>query len=199
MLSETIDEGLGRYQIGQRIRELRQSKNLGLVEMGDHTGLSPGMLSRIETGRLYPTLPTLLRVAMVFGVGLDHFFAPDRQRPLREVVRKADRIRLPDRMDSPQPAFEFESLDFPVEGQRVAAFLAEFPPPGAEAAPHHHTGHERIYVISGALRVQFPDDTITLDAGDAITFDATAPHAYQAVGPEPCTAVVVTDSLPGPG
>jgi hypothetical protein len=32
------------------------------------------MLSKIERGQLFPTLPTLLRIAMVFGVGLEHFF-----------------------------------------------------------------------------------------------------------------------------
>lgn len=193
MLSETIDEGLGRYEIGPRIRELRQTKNLGLVELGAHTGLSPGMLSRIETGRLYPTLPTLLRIAMVFGVGLDHFFTQDRQRPLREVVRKADRIRLPDRMGNAQPSYEFESLDFPVEGRRVAAFFAEFHPAGPEKTAHHHPGHERIYLISGSLVLEFLDEEIALEAGDAITFDASIPHSYQATGPEPCTGIVVTE------
>lgn len=193
MLSETIDEGLGRYEIGPRIRELRQTKNLGLVELGSHTGLSPGMLSRIETGRLYPTLPTLLRIAMVFGVGLDHFFAPNRDRPLREVVRKADRIRLPDRIGNAHPSYEFESLDFPVEGRRVAAFFAEFNPVGPDTTNHHHAGQERIYVISGTLQLQFPDGEVSLQAGDAITFDATAPHSYQGLGGTPCTGIVVTD------
>lgn len=193
MLSETIDEGLGRYEIGPRIRELRQTKNLGLVEFGAHTGLSPGMLSRIETGRLYPTLPTLLRIAMVFGVGLEHFFTQDRQRPLREVVRKTDRIRLPDRMGSAQPSYEFESLDFPVEGRRVAAFYAEFHPAGPDTGTHHHAGQERIYVISGTLQLGFAEGEVTLEAGDAITFDATAPHSYQGIGSDPCTGIVVTE------
>ncbi len=193
MLSETIDEGLGRYDIGPRIRELRQTKNLGLVELGEHTGLSPGMLSRIETGRLYPTLPTLLRIAMVFGIGLEHFFTQDRQRPLREVVRKSDRIRLPDRMGNAHPSYEFESLDFPVEGRRVAAFFAEFHPAGPDTAPHHHPGLERIYVITGTLLLRFPDGDVSLESGDAIAFDATSPHSYQGIGSDRCTGIAVTE------
>ena len=195
MLSETIDEGLGRYDIGPRIRELRQTKNLGLVELGEHTGLSPGMLSRIETGRLYPTLPTLLRIAMVFGIGLEHFFTQDRQRPLREVVRKADRIRLPDRMGNTHPSYEFESLDFPVEGRRVAAFYAEFHPASPDTVAHHHAGNERIYVITGTLLLRFPDGDVLLEAGDAITFDATSAHSYQGTGDERCTGVVVIEDV----
>ena len=48
-------------------------KKLGLAQLGEHTGLSPALLSKIERGNLFPTLPTLLRIAMVFGVGLEHF------------------------------------------------------------------------------------------------------------------------------
>lgn len=195
MLSETIEEGLSRYEIGRRIRALRQAKDLGLIELGAHTGLSPGMLSRIETGRLYPTLPTLLRIAMVFGVGLDHFFIDDRHRPLRAIVRKADRIRLPDRSGNAQPAYEFESLDFPVEGRRIAAFFAEFPPESPGSAAHVHTGHERIFVITGTLLLRFPDEEISLSAGDAITFDAAEPHSYHGLGHETCTAIVVTEEV----
>jgi transcriptional regulator with XRE-family HTH domain len=48
------------------------------------------MLSKIERGRLFPTLPTLLRIALVFGVGLEFFFAGAREKPLVAVVRKKD-------------------------------------------------------------------------------------------------------------
>jgi transcriptional regulator with XRE-family HTH domain len=44
---------------------------MGLVELEKHSGLSPAMLSKIEREQLFLTLPTLLRIAMVFSVGLD--------------------------------------------------------------------------------------------------------------------------------
>ena len=74
MLSETLTAGLERYRIGPKVRALRLRKKLGLVQLGQHTGLSPAMLSKIERGQLFPTLPTLLRIALLFGVGLEHFF-----------------------------------------------------------------------------------------------------------------------------
>src|SRR3954453_3592342 len=97
MLSETLATGLEQYKIGEKIRSLRLRKKLGLVQLGEHTGLSPAMLSKIERGQLFPTLPTLLRIALVFGVGLEHFFVDTSERPVMAVVRKADRLRLPDR------------------------------------------------------------------------------------------------------
>ena len=64
----TVVEGLRPYEIGEKLRTLRLRKSMGLVQLGEHTGLSPAMLSKLERGRLFPTLPTLLRIAMVFSV-----------------------------------------------------------------------------------------------------------------------------------
>src|SRR6476620_12765532 len=97
MLSATLQEGLSEYAIGTKIRVLRLKKKMGLVELGQHTGLSPALLSKIERGRLFPTLPTLLRVALVFSVGLEYFFAGAREKPLVAVAPKADRVQLPER------------------------------------------------------------------------------------------------------
>jgi transcriptional regulator with XRE-family HTH domain len=70
MLSDTLTEGLQKYAIGEKVRRLRLRKKMRLVELGRHADLSAAMLSKVECGRLFPTLPTLLRIAMVFNVGL---------------------------------------------------------------------------------------------------------------------------------
>ena len=81
-----------------RIRALRLAKGISLVQLGKHSGLSSGLLSKIERGILIPPLPTLLRIALVFGVGLEQFFA-DKAKPVMAVVRKQDRLRLPNDPD----------------------------------------------------------------------------------------------------
>src|SRR2546421_11208260 len=96
-VNETISDGLGRYSIGEKLRTLRLRKSLGLVELGKHTGLSAALLSKLERGKLFPTLPTLLRIAMVFGVGLDFFFTDERKRHLVGGVGKEERGRFPER------------------------------------------------------------------------------------------------------
>jgi transcriptional regulator with XRE-family HTH domain len=99
MQNKTIQEGLKPYAVGEKMRALRLKKSMGLVELGQHTGLSAPMLSKLETGRLIPTLPTLLRIAMVFGVGLDYFFTDERKRHVVAVVRKSERLRFSDRTE----------------------------------------------------------------------------------------------------
>lgn len=192
MVSETLATELERYRIGPRIRALRLKKKLGLAQLGEHTGLSTAMLSKIERSQLFPTLPTLLRIAMVFGVGLDHFFVEDSTQPLVKVVRADQRMRLPTPPGEAPPAYLFESLDYPVADRRMESFYAEFPPDAQPSKPHQHGSAELIYLMDGALKVSIGDETVQLGKGDAVYFDSSVPHSYQRTGSGTCSAIVVT-------
>jgi mannose-6-phosphate isomerase-like protein (cupin superfamily) len=192
MLTPTLSEGLSRYQIGPKLRALRLKKKMGLVELGKHTGLSPAMLSKVERARLFPTLPTLLRIALVFGVGLDHFFSTGQQPP-RAVVRRGDRQRFPDRPGARHPAYHFECLDYPATNRPMSSYLVEFEPVDPDDVRlHRHDGSEMIYVVQGRLAVHFGDSEEVLDAGDSIFFDASQMHGYRRAGAKRCEAIVVT-------
>ena len=193
MLSPTLQKGLTGYAIGEKIRALRLKKKMGLVELGKHTGLSPAMLSKIERGRLFPTLPTLLRVALVFSVGLDFFFSGAREKPLAAVMRRSERIRLPDRPGGRDVAFRFESLDYGATERRFNSYFAEFFPVAPDKLrPHQHPGVEFIHTLEGTLSVHLNGDEYVLEAGDSMYFDSTVPHAYRRSGGKSCTALVVT-------
>jgi transcriptional regulator with XRE-family HTH domain len=195
MLSKTLQDGLDDYRIGTKIRALRLKKKIGLVDLGKHTGLSAALLSKIERGRLFPTLPTLLRIALVFGVGLEYFFAGARDKPLVAITRKSLRVELPERPGAREAAYRFASLDYPATERRFNCYLAEFSAvPADKLRPHDHAGVEFIYVINGTLSVHINGEEHVLDAGDAIYFDATTPHAYPRSGGRACSAVVVTSS-----
>lgn len=193
MLSKTLEEGLGKYAIGDKLRALRLRKKIGLVDLGKHTGLSPALLSKLENAKLFPTLPTLMRIAMVYSVGLDHFFAPPENDPVRSIVRRSERQRFPDRPGVADVNYFFESLEFPAKDRRINAYFAEFRPIAAEKIrKHHHAGVELIYVMSGELELSIGKGEHTLEEGDAVYFDATVPHGYRRAGKKPCTAIVVS-------
>jgi transcriptional regulator with XRE-family HTH domain len=195
MLSATLQKGLSEYAVGEKIRALRLKKKMGLVELGKHTGLSPALLSKIERGRLFPTLPTLLRIALVFSVGLEFFFSGSRDKPLVAVVRKRERVALPDRPGAREMAYRFESLDYPATERRFNAYHAEFFPMSVDALRRHdHAGVEFIYTLQGTLSVHIGDEEHALSAGDSMYFDATVPHAYRRSRGETCRAIVITAS-----
>ena len=192
-MSPTLQEGLKAYAIGPKVRAIRLKKKMGLVELGRHTGLSPAMLSKIERGQLFPTLPTLLRIALVFSVGLDYFFAGNREKAVVGVVRRPERMRFPEKPGARDMAYEFESLDFPALERRLNAYYAEFlPVPVDKLRLHQHSGGEFIYVLAGALTVHIGGDEHTLEARDSMYFDSGVPHGYRRAGGKSCCAIVVT-------
>jgi transcriptional regulator with XRE-family HTH domain len=194
MLSETLSNGLERYRIGAKIRALRLGKQMGLAQLGKHSGLSSAMLSKIERSQLFPTLPTLLRIALVFGVGLEHFFTEETALPVT-VVRKSERLRLPDRADAEPPSYLFESLDFPATDRKMDAFLATFPLRSEPSPPHRHEGAEFIYILDGELGLTISEgEEIRLSAGDTAYFDAGVLHSYRREGRSVCSAIVVVST-----
>lgn len=192
MVSETITTGLKNYAIGSKIRRLRLRKSMGLVELGKHTGLSPALLSKLERDLMHPTLATLLRIAMVFSVGLEYFFNPE-PKPMLEIVRKKDRLRFPDSPDADKVTYHFESLDFLVPNRELNSYLADFEPGEADQVQlHEHPGIEFLYVLSGKLELSTGEDKHELGEGDAIYFDSTALHGYRRIGSKRTSALVVT-------
>ena len=192
---DTIRRVLQNYDIGPKLRQLRLRKKIALVDLGKHTGLSASMLSQLENGKLVPTLPTLARIAIVFDVGLEHFFSEKRARRTFSIVRAAERLRFPDLPDSPVPGFFFEVLAFGTTDKSIGAYLAEFPERQLEGPrPHQHEGAEFIHVLQGVLAVNYQSEDHLLSAGDSVYFDASEPHSYCGYSQEPARALVVTSS-----
>ena len=191
--SATIDRVLSSYDLGSKLRQLRLRKKMALVDLGRHTGLSASMLSQLENGKMVPTLPTLARIAMVFDVGLEHFFDDRRDRKLFSVVRAGERMRFPDRADSPSPGYFFECLAFSAQEKAMQAYLAEFPRRFAkEVSLHFHEGAEFLFIVDGAVGVMFDGEEHELNAGDSVYFDGSVPHGYRGLGKNGGRALVVT-------
>lgn len=189
----TVRRALSSYEIGTKLRSLRLKKKIALVDLGKHTGLSASMLSQLENGKLVPTLPTLARIAMVFDVGLDHFFGDRRRTKLFSIVRAQDRMKFPDRPTSAKPDFWFESLAYSAQDKSLQAYLAEFPERnGSEVREHSHEGAEFLHVMSGAVAIRYQDEEFVLRQGDSVYFDASEPHSYRGLAPEPSKALVIT-------
>jgi transcriptional regulator with XRE-family HTH domain len=191
--SDLISEGLGRYSIGEKLRTLRLRNHMGLVELGKQTNLSAPLLSKLERGKLFPTLPTLMRIAMVFGVGLDFFFTDERKRRVVGIVRKDERLRFAGRPGVEEVPYHFEYLDSRTNDHELNALLAEFQEMAPEKVkPHQHPGVEFLFVMKGSLILKIGSEEFQLEAEDAIYFDCAVLHSYRRRGSKACTGVIVT-------
>ena len=188
-----VEESIRPYAIADKLRTLRLRRSMGLAQLAEHSGFSPAMLSRLENGRLVPTLPTLTRIAMVFNVGLDYFFSDPRKRHVVALVRRNERKLFPSDPKSVRVPWHFESLDFRVNERKLSGYLAQFHPLGQEEViPHYHPGVELLYLIRGKLEMTIGVETFQLSAGDSIYFDSMQKHTYRSLVKTPCTAIVVT-------
>jgi len=190
--SETAELFIAEKHIGSRIKRLRLKKSMGLVELGRHTGLSASFLSQLETGRVVPTLRNLARIAMVFSKDLSYFFESEPQSLFR-IHRRKERVRLP-QTGVDDPTYFFESLGYMVPDRLMDPYFAEFVPlkKTQDIRPHVHPGYEFLYVLQGELEIRHGDQVSQMDAGDAVYFDASTPHAYICAGKTPAVALIVT-------
>jgi transcriptional regulator with XRE-family HTH domain len=85
--SRRAGRSLEAYSIGPKLRALRTQKGLTLSRLAAETALSTALLSKLETDRMIPTLPTLASLCRVFGVGLGFFFADAGKHSL-SITRK---------------------------------------------------------------------------------------------------------------
>ena len=189
---ETAERFIAEKRIGERIKRLRLKKSMGLVELGKHTGLSASFLSQLETGRVVPTLRNLSRIAMVFSKDLSYFFESEPNALFR-IHRRKERVRLP-QTGVNFPTYYFESLGYMVPDRHMDPYFAEFLPltKDMETKAHMHPGFEFLYVLEGELEIRHGDQACTLEAGDALYFDATTPHSYQCAGKKSAGAIIVT-------
>ena len=133
------------YCIGLKLRSLRNSKRLTLSRLAAETGLSTALLSKLETDRMIPTLPTLATIARVYGVGMDYFFNEPSRHKL-SITRKA---HLQGNGRGMEPV-KVTPLNADGEGFRLVAQVVEFPPGGSTVAMNafEETGAV-IYVLEG--------------------------------------------------
>jgi transcriptional regulator with XRE-family HTH domain len=189
---EKVQEYLDQRVIGNRIRSLRLKRSMGLIELGNRTGLSASFLSQLETGRVVPTLRNLARIALVFGKDLSWFFKDDKPVAFR-ILRQSDRVRLI--LDKKEESrFISESLSALVPDRNIVPCLAEFLPKSSncEFTPKIFTGQEFVYMIEGALWIVTAREKQLVEAGDVVWIDGSTKRQYECSGDNTARAMIIT-------
>lgn len=174
------------YCIGMKLRTLRVRKRMTLSRLALETGFSTALLSKLETDRMIPTLPTLATISKVYGVGLSHFFA-EPERHMLSITRKE---HLQGSGRGPEPAHAMP-LNSPANGARLAAEMVEL---GTASTTLEGNGRETCalaYVLEGQLQLNAGAMTETLEAGDCVYMESSVPTAWSGAGKQTCRILVV--------
>ena len=189
---EAVESIIADGHIGSRIKQLRTRRSMGLVELGQLTGLSASFLSQLETGRVVPTLRNLARLGLAFNKDLSYFFQPERRSFFR-IQRRKDRVRLPQPRPI-NPSHIAESFGILVPDRSLGPCLAEFFPnvdvPPFE--PKLYQGQEMVYMISGALDIDFGGREDRLEDGDVAFMDSETPRTFRCHGDQSAAALIIS-------
>jgi transcriptional regulator with XRE-family HTH domain len=180
------------YSIGMKLRTLRTQKHLTLSRLAVETGLSTALLSKLETDRMIPTLPTLANICRVYGVGLSYFFA-DAAKHTLAITRKAHLIGN----GRGQEAVKEVLLHSLNANSRLVAKMIEYPP-GATGVMSE-VGHpvcSVVYVLEGELQLDSGGMHEVLGIGDCAYVDSDMAIAWSAGGTARGRALVVTPGTP---
>ena len=185
--SRRAGESLEVYSIGPKLRALRMQKGLTLLRLAAETGLSTALLSKLETDRMIPTLPTLASISRVFGVGLGFFFA-DAEKHSLSITRK---------LHETGRGRKHEMLkQFPLNARADSPILArevDFPPGVVGVLTQVGKAFcGLIYVLEGSLKLDSAGLQDVLEAGDCVCLDSEMLITWSAIGKSRCRALVVT-------
>ena len=160
--------------LARRIKGLRLDRSRTLREIAQATGLTEGLLSKIENQRVAPPIATLAKIAAALGVKLGYFFHEDEPYVGCAVKRAAEGLSGMRR--SRRTGYEYSLLAADKPNRRLEPFLVRLAPGGRQKRRLLHSGDEFLYVLRGTLSFRWGREVFALREGDSITYDAAVPH-----------------------
>jgi transcriptional regulator with XRE-family HTH domain len=152
---------------------VRRAQRLTIESLAEASGLTKSFLSKVERSRSTPSVAALLRIAEALGIPLSSLF---ENGATRRVLRS---------YDYPQVNFGGERLVeyllTPHAERRLQVLLSKIASGGGSGAELYQLPGdvEFLFLVDGVLEMTFSDGSITLRAGDALTFDPASYRSFR--------------------
>jgi DNA-binding XRE family transcriptional regulator len=163
--------------IGRQVRGLRQNQRITVKELSDQTGLSIGMLSKIENGITSPSLTTLQSLARALNVPITALFRQFEER--REAVHTKAGKGVEIVREGTRAGHQYDLLGHLAgtsHGVTVEPYLITLTSASDVFPTFQHDGIEMIYMLEGVVGYRHGERIYRLEPGDTLFFDADAPH-----------------------
>lgn len=198
MLCKTKGFGMQDFDVGARLKQMRQAANLSQRQLAEASDVPHGQISMIETNRSSPSVSSLRKILGGLGVTMSEFFEPDapvtqavffKPHELRDLT-----TRLYSTLEGPRGRITLQQVgDARAHNLQI---LYERYEPGADTGEQmlEHASHEGGVVVAGEIEVTAGDHCAVLKAGDSYLFDSTLPHRFRNIGDR--EALVVSACTP---
>jgi transcriptional regulator with XRE-family HTH domain len=195
--------------IGTRLREGRTEVGISVRELARKAGVSPSLVSQIETGKARPSVATLYALVQHLNLTVDELFDNDKPEVVEETHGPGAPIPAPFAMarkliSAPMIQLGETRGTLRLEGGITWERLTPCDVPGVDflkitydvggaSCPdglrQTHNGHEFGYLLSGRLGVTVGFDTSEIGPGDSIYYDSATPHRLFNAGDEPAVGI----------
>jgi transcriptional regulator with XRE-family HTH domain len=176
--------------LGERIKRLRGERELQQRQLAEKAGLTPSMVSQIESGRLSPSLHTLGKIASAFGVPIAALFDG----------KPAGSIVISHKRDYPVVSFDGSSERWAVLGAglfqgKIRAVVSTLGPKSRGFTTEKviiKPGQLKLfYVLEGKVALHYDGDRHLLEAGDSALLDGGVAHGWENLGSKHAQALWV--------
>ena len=166
--------------IGHEVRTQRKLLGLTVQDLATATGMSVGMLSKIENGNISASLTTLQALSKALGLPITAFFRGYEEPHSASFVKAGQGVKLERR--GTRAGHQYNLLGHIANngtGVEVEPYLITLTAESDVFPTFQHAGMEFLYMLEGEVVYRHGDSLYRMEAGDALFFDADAPH-----GPE---------------
>ena len=166
--------------IGLNIKKLRMQGRITQQRLADLCGISKGMISKIECGKVMPAVATLSRIAHALGVKVALLMDEGSGH---DVICQSTELSM-ENFALTEVGYRFCTLaaEFGDKLMQPMVFYAK----NGEVASHivSHQGEESIYIIEGSMCFVVNGAHFHMKQGDFLYFNAVLPHGIESVEDE---------------
>lgn len=166
--------------VGEKIKSLRESREITVAELAERSGLAEEQINRIENNVDLPSLAPLIKIARALGVRLGTFL-DDQNEEGTVVCRKQEcgdaTISFSNNALDTRIHMHYRSLAKSKSDRHMEPFIIDI-----EASDNvqyelsSHEGEEFVYVIEGTIELCHGKHKYVIEAGDTIYYDSIVPH-----------------------
>lgn len=163
--------------IGREVRAFRRAQEMTVADLAERTGLSMGMLSKIENGNTSPSLTTLQIIANALSVQITSFFR--RFEESRDAVHVKDGEAMEIERAGTRAGHQYHLLGHlgsNATGVLMEPYLITLTDQSDVFPIFQHDGVELLYMLEGEVLYRHAGKQYMLRPGDSLLFDADAPH-----------------------
>ena len=170
--------GAAQLQVGARIRHARILKGLRMRDLAKEVGCDESMISKIEAGKVTPSLVMLNKIVIALDRDLASFFGLEIDEH-KLVQTPADRVKGEgDALRCGKGVF-YERLVPLAAGNLLEANIHNIEPGGEKDDPITHQGETLGYLLEGEIELDIDGTTYHVKAGDSFFFKAHLTNAYR--------------------